>query len=109
VIVVRYFGGVLLGTSGLTNAYKQAAAEVLNNANVVEKVVEITIEANFDYIVMNDFMTILKEFQSDIKESNFDNRCQVTFCVRKQFQERVLEKLGKIEHLNIQLLAGNNL
>jgi uncharacterized YigZ family protein len=109
VIVVRYFGGVLLGTSGLTNAYKQAAAEVLNHANIVEKVVEITVEASFDYLVMNDFMTVLKEFQLDIKASNFDNRCQVTFCVRKQFQDRVLEKLGKIEHLNIHLLAGNNL
>ena len=109
VIVIRYFGGILLGTSGLTNAYKQAASDVLNNSNIIEKVVEITIGASFDYLVMNDFMTVLKEFQLEIKESHFDNRCKVSFCVRKQFHDRVLEKLGKIEHLNVQLIAGNNL
>ena len=109
VIVVRYFGGILLGTSGLTNAYKQAAAEVLNNANIVERVVEITIEASFDYMVMNDFMTVLKEFQLGIKGSNFDNRCKVSFCVRKQLKDRVLEKLGKIGHLDARLIVGNNL
>src|SRR5665647_871561 len=52
VVVVRYFGGILLGTSGLTNAYKQAAANVLTNAHIVEKVIETTIEVNFDYLAM---------------------------------------------------------
>ncbi|HEY3388890.1 MAG TPA: YigZ family protein, partial [Prolixibacteraceae bacterium] len=61
VVVVRYFGGILLGTSGLTNAYKQAAADVLTNAVVMEKIVETVIEVNFDYQAMNDFMTLLKE------------------------------------------------
>ncbi|MEI6140797.1 MAG: YigZ family protein [Mariniphaga sp.] len=107
VIVVRYFGGILLGTSGLTNAYKQAAAEVLNNATVVEKVIEITIEANFDYLAMNDFMTVLKEYQLELKESHFDNSCKVNFCVRKQLKDRVMEKLGKIDHLKAHLIVGN--
>ena len=107
VAVVRYFGGILLGTSGLINAYKQAATDVLNSADIVEKVVEIDIEVNFDYLAMNDFMTIVKEFQVGMKESHFDNSCKVNFSVRKQLKNRIMEKLGKIDHLKAHLIAGN--
>ena len=104
VVVVRYFGGILLGTSGLTNAYKQAAANVLTNAIIVEKIVESTIEVNFDYLVMNDFMTVLKEFQLEMKESNFDLICKVKILARKQITNIVMEKLGKINNLNASLI-----
>ena len=107
IIVVRYFGGILLGTSGLINAYKQAAADVLNNASIIEKVVEINIEVNFDYLAMNDFMTIMKEFQVGMKESHFDNSCKVNFSVRKQLMDQIMEKLGKIDHLKAHLIAGH--
>ena len=107
VVVVRYFGGILLGTSGLTNAYKQAAVDVLNNANIIEKVVEISIEVNFDYLAMNDFMTLMKEFQVGMKESHFDNNCVVNFSVRKQLKDRIMEKLGKIDHLKARLIESN--
>jgi len=104
VVVVRYFGGILLGTSGLTNAYKQAAANVLTNAIIVEKIVESTIEVNFDYLVMNDFMTVLKEFQLEMKESNFDLICKVKILARKQITNIVMEKLGKINNLKAILI-----
>ena len=107
IIVVRYFGGILLGISGLINAYKQAAADVLNNASIIEKVVEINIEVNFDYLAMNDFMTIMKEFQVGMKESHFDNSCKVNFSVRKQLMDQIMEKLGKIDHLKAHFIAGN--
>ncbi len=107
VVVVRYFGGILLGTSGLINAYKQAAADVLNNSSIIEKVVEINIEVNFDYVAMNDFMTIMKEFQVGMKESHFDNSCKVNFSVRKQLKNQIMERLGKIDRLNAYLIAGN--
>ena len=107
VIVVRYFGGILLGTSGLINAYKQAAADVLNNSSIIEKVVEINIEVNFDYVAMNDFMTIIKEFQVGMKESHFDNSCKVNLSVRKQLKNQIMERLGKIDHLNAHLIGGN--
>jgi len=107
VVVVRYFGGILLGTSGLINAYKHATADVLNNASIMEKVIEINVEVNFDYLAMNDFMRIIKEFQVGMKESHFDTTCKVNFSVRKQLKDQIMEKLGKIDHLKAHLTAVN--
>jgi uncharacterized YigZ family protein len=107
VVVVRYFGGILLGTSGLTNAYKQAAANVLTNALIIEKVIETTIEVNFDYLVMNDFMMVLKEFQLEMKESHFDLTCKAKILVRKQLTDIVIEKLAKIDQLNASIIVDN--
>ncbi len=107
VVVVRYFGGILLGTSGLTNAYKQAAADVLSNAFTVEKIVETSIEINFDYLAMNDLMVLLKEFDIGIKESKFDLHCMVKIMVRKQLTAIILEKLAKIEKLKVSVIGEN--
>lgn len=107
VVVVRYFGGILLGTSGLTNAYKQAAANVLTNTLIVERIVETAIEVNFDYLAMNDFMMILKEFQLEMKESQFDLFCKAKILVRKQLTTIVLEKLEKIDKLNASIIMDN--
>lgn len=107
VVVVRYFGGILLGTSGLTNAYKQAAADALTNAVILEKIVETTIEVKFDYLAMNDFMQILKEFQLELKESHFDLACSAKILVRKQLASIILEKFGKIEHLRASEFTDN--
>ena len=107
VVVVRYFGGILLGTSGLTNAYKQAAANVLANALIIGKVVETTIEVNFDYQAMNDFMMVLKEFQLEMKESHFDLTCKARILVRKQLTDIVMEKLQKIDKLKASIIVDN--
>lgn len=107
VVVVRYFGGILLGTSGLMNAYKQAASDALSNAVIVEKIIETTIEVNFDYLAMNDFMTVLKEFQLGMKENHFDLSCRAKILVRKQLTDLVMEKLGKIDHLNASIIVDN--
>jgi uncharacterized YigZ family protein len=100
IIVVRYFGGILLGTSGLTNAYKQAAADVLSNTMIVEKISETAIEVNFDYQAMNEFMMVLKDFHLEIKESQIDLKCRVRILVRKHLVVSVMEKLCKIGNLN---------
>lgn len=107
VVVVRYFGGILLGTSGLTNAYKAAASDVLTKAVLLEKIVETTIEVNFDYLAMNDFMTLLKEFQLEMKENHFDLDCKAKISVRKQLTDIVLEKLGKIDNLSASIIVDN--
>jgi len=107
IVVIRYFGGILLGTSGLTNAYKQAASDVLANAAIVEKIVETSIKVNFEYHAMNDFMTLLKEFQLEMKESHFDLSCKAIIMVRKQLIDVVLEKLGKIDKLTASINADN--
>lgn len=107
VVVVRYFGGILLGTSGLTNAYKQAASDVLTNADIVEKIVETAIEVNFDYEAMNDFMTLLKEFQLEMQESHFDLKCKAKILVRNKLTSIVMEKLAKIDHLKASFIVDN--
>jgi uncharacterized YigZ family protein len=108
VIVVRYFGGILLGSSGLTNAYKQAAADVLTKSVIVEKIIESTIAINFDYLVMNDLMMVLKEFQLEIKESHFDLSCSMKIKVRKRLMNTVMERLGKIGQLTISIIENES-
>ncbi len=105
VVVVRYFGGVLLGTSGLTNAYKQAAADTLANAMIVNKIILTDIEINFDYLAMNSLMMVLKEFELVIKDSNFDLSCWAKICVRKDLTATVLDKLDKIDKLNARIVT----
>lgn len=107
VIVVRYFGGILLGTSGLTNAYKQATVNVLSNAIVVEKFSETAIDVNFDYLAMNEFMMVLKEFHLAIKESHLDLKCRVRILVRKHLIASVMEKLCKIDNLIATILMDH--
>jgi len=107
VVVIRYFGGILLGTSGLTNAYKQAASDALTNAATVEKIVETVIEVNFDYMAMNEFMTLLKEFQLEMQESHFDLSCQAKILVRKQLAAIIMEKLGNIDKLRASAIVDN--
>jgi len=107
VIVVRYFGGILLGTSGLINAYKQAAANALANTPIAEKIIETTIEVNFEYPAMNEFMIVLKEFQLEMRESHFDLTSTAKIMVRKQLSAIVMEKLVKIDKLNALIIMDN--
>ena len=95
IVVVRYFGGILLGTSGLNNAYKLAAANALENCDIIEKIIESVIVIKFNYLAMNELMTILKEFGLEVMESHFDLACQVTIRVRKDLKTIVLDKLEK--------------
>ena len=107
VIVVRYFGGVLLGTSGLTNAYKQAASEALSNAMKIEKIVESVIDINFDYLAMNDLMTLIKEYELETTESKYDLSCELKVMVRKDLIPTVMEKLEKIDNLKAKIIGNN--
>jgi len=104
VIVVRYFGGILLGTSGLINAYKHAAADVLGNAITILKIIEIPVEIKFDYLAMNDLMLLLKEFAIEITESQFDLACRIKIMVRKDLSALILERLEKIDKLNGKII-----
>ncbi len=77
IIVVRYFGGILLGTGGLITAYKQASLDAINNAEIVEKTVLITFYLQFEYLLLNDVMRIVKETNAQIIKQNFDNNCSL--------------------------------
>lgn len=78
IIVVRYFGGIKLGTSGLIVAYREAAREAIEAATVVERHERATITFTFPYLAMNDVMKIAKLPICDIKEQMFDNSCKMT-------------------------------
>lgn len=83
VIVVRYFGGVKLGTSGLIVAYKTAAAAAIENAEVVKRQVEEQVVFDFPYVMMNDVMRVVKDMKPRIVEQRFENTCHIVLSIRK--------------------------
>jgi uncharacterized YigZ family protein len=101
VIVVRYFGGVLLGTGGLVVAYKEATADALNQAEIIEKTVDELISVRFDYLLMNDVMRIVKDTGAQITEQTFGNNCCLVLTVRKQDSELIKAKLNKIPGVSV--------
>jgi uncharacterized YigZ family protein len=96
IIVVRYYGGVNLGTSGLIVAYREAAADALAHAEVVTRNVEETIVYNFSYVMMNDVMRVVKDMQPRIISQSYDNDCQITLGIRKSEAELLRSKLAKL-------------
>ena len=96
VFVIRYFGGVKLGTSGLINAYRTAANEALSNASVVVKQVEETIDFDFTYPMMNDVMRVVKEMQPRVIDQKFDNTCSIKLSIRKSEAEQLRMRLSKL-------------
>ena len=96
VVVVRYFGGKLLGVPGLINAYKTAAREALDNCTVVEKTVDEVYSLEFDYGLLNEVMRILKDEKIEQKNQKFEMRCSLEINIRRNDSERVTEKLRKI-------------
>ncbi|MGN6397165.1 MAG: IMPACT family protein [Mucilaginibacter sp.] len=97
IVVVRYFGGTLLGVPGLINAYKTAAEEALKSATVIEKTVNDVYAIAFDYLQMNDVMRIIKDDGLHIAEQAFDNNCSITVTIRQIQVNQSLAKLSKIE------------
>jgi uncharacterized YigZ family protein len=96
VVVVRYFGGTLLGVPGLINAYKTATEMALDAAQVIEKTVNDIYTIAFDYVQMNDVMRIIKDEQLQILEQLSELNCQIKFSVRKTQVEAVMYKLNKV-------------
>lgn len=105
VVVVRYFGGTLLGVPGLINAYKTATLEALTNAEVIEKTVNEIYDVSFEFIQMNDVMKVVKEFGLKIKNQQFDNQCTITLEFRKNMTNQVIGKLEKIDNIAIDFVA----
>lgn len=100
-LVVRYFGGIKLGTSGLIVAYKAAAQEALNAAVIIEKTVDAEVTFIFEYSFMNDVMRIVKEESPEIISQDFDNNCRMTLRIRKSQFDRLKDRLQKVETLRI--------
>ncbi len=96
VIVVRYFGGIKLGTSGLIVAYKAAAAEALDATEHVEKTINEEITLKFSYPLLNDVLRIVKEENPRIVEQLFDNECVVKLSIRLSRMPRLRERYEKL-------------
>ena len=96
VVVIRYFGGVLLGTSGLIIAYREAAAEALADSTIETRLIEEEISYTFTYPMMNDVMRIVKEMQPRIVSQSFDNTCEIRLAIRKSMAEALKTKLSKL-------------
>ena len=101
IIVVRYFGGVKLGTSGLIQAYKAAAAEAIAAATIIEKTVDEQISITFEYTLMNQVMRVVKEENPAILAQTFDNDCQMTLAIRASLMPRLRDRLLKVDGLRI--------
>jgi len=106
IVVVRYFGGTLLGVGGLINAYRAAAADALANARVLTKTTNDIYELEFGYSSMNDVKKVIKEEKLTQVEQKFDLTCSIKISVRKSRSENVVERLGKIEGLRIRYLRS---
>ena len=99
IVVVRYFGGTKLGVSGLINAYREAAADALRNAGIVEKTVDEQIRICFSYLVLNDVMKIVKEENPEILERNFELQCEMLLSIRQKDMENLKERLSQVDSM----------
>lgn len=96
VVVIRYYGGVNLGTGGLIVAYRTAAADAIANANIEERLIEEEIVYNYPYVMMNDVMRIVKDLQPRIVSQTFDNTCEIKLSIRKSEAPRLRSMLEKL-------------
>ena len=96
IVVVRYYGGVNLGTSGLIVAYREAAADALAHATVETRQVEETVVYDFPYVMMNEVMRVVKEMQPRIVGQTYDNICRIELAIRRSEAEQLRARLSKL-------------
>ncbi len=106
VIVVRYFGGVLLGTGGLVTAYKEATIDVLENADIVDKELKKTFLLEFDYSKMSEVMQIVKQMNTEIIDMKMEYNCQYTIQIIQQQSVLFFEKINNIYGVKIEELPN---
>ena len=104
VIVVRYFGGIKLGVSGLQNAYKVAAKEALDSAVIEERTIQEQYRVVFEYAKMNDIMQILKDPEIQVLDRQSDMRCTYTISVRQRDADRITTALKKVAMTEVTAL-----
>lgn len=96
IVVIRYFGGVKLGTSGLIVAYREATIDALAHCEEITQQVEEIVSYDFTYPMMNDVMRIVKEMNPRIVDQVFDNTCTIKLAIRKSEAERLRTRLKKL-------------
>lgn len=104
IVVVRYFGGILLGASGLANAYKTAARDAIDHAIIVEKTIDCRYRFSFAYETMNDVMRILKEFDLKPENPNYALDCTLEVSVRQSQSVRLYDRMADLRTVKIDVL-----
>lgn len=101
IVVVRYFGGTLLGVSGLIHAYRTASADAINNADIISCIVKDLLIINFGYLHTNQVMHLIKEESLEVISTNFDLICQCTIAVRQSDTEKIKTILSLINGVTV--------
>ncbi|MBQ4147179.1 MAG: YigZ family protein [Prevotella sp.] len=96
IVVVRYYGGVNLGTSGLIVAYREAAADAISHTTIENRFVEEEIVYDFPYVMMNQVMKVIKEMNPRIVSQEYDNTCQIRMRIRKSLAEQLQKRLDNL-------------
>lgn len=104
IVVVRYFGGTLLGVGGLINAYREAAADAIKNSKIVEKHVLHEYIVEFDFAEMNNVMKLLKDSDAKIISQDFNESCKISFYIRKQNSLQLEERMQKLNHTKLRYI-----
>ena len=104
IVVVRYFGGILLGASGLANAYKTAARDAIDHATIIEKTIDTRYRFLFAYEAMNDVMRILKEFDLKPENPNYALDCSLEVSVRQSQSVRLYDRIADLRTVKIEVL-----
>ena len=107
IVVVRYFGGTLLGVSGLINAYRNAAADALKNVKIIQKVIEKEYELHFTYNELSEVMNLIKQENLTIIDTRFEENCSVVFSVRKSESARINQLFSSIFRVRIKPYQNN--
>ena len=103
-VVVRYFGGIKLGVSGLINAYKTAAKDALDNNTIIEKTIDEKYRVTFDYTEMNSVMQILKDPFVQINNQSYEERYLIDYTIRRREADRINEALRKLREVTVTSL-----
>lgn len=104
VVVVRYFGGILLGASGLANAYKVAARDAIEHAEIIEKTIDIRYRLHFEYALMNDVMRIIKDYGLTPQNQDFNLDCRLDVEVRQSQSVRFYDAIANLRAVKIDTL-----
>lgn len=107
VLVVRYFGGIKLGTGGLIVAYREAAALAIAEAEIVELTVDLQTSILFEYPLMNDVMRIVKDLDATVLAQEFEMDCKMTLEIRKADYQELVGRLGGIDGLRFEEQEDN--
>lgn len=102
IAVVRYFGGIKLGTSGLITSYREAASLAIEEAGIIEKTIDLRLSFAFDYLSMNDVMKIVKDLEPTIIHQDFNLNCTMTLEIPKAKFNELEERIRKVDKLKIE-------